>query len=139
MTVTTITPTPLVVDTPSADILDTDGTVATTPADGWVITAPVSPDVDVILKFLADGSGDTVVMTQGDRPPSQRAGLGATGTAMPVGLDIVLAADDVRYIVVDKSRFLQDTGAIHAICADAGTKCYAFTIPKKHVEATMGT
>ncbi len=122
MATTAITPTPLVVNTASADILDGDGTAATTPADGWVIAAPVSPDTDLILKFLADASGDTVTITAGDRPPSQRSGLGT--------LAITLAANDVRYILIEKSRFLQDDGTIEAVCTDAGTTCYAFTIPK---------
>jgi hypothetical protein len=122
MATTAITPTPLVIDTASADIVDGDGTVATTPADGWVIAAPVGPDVDVILKFLADASGDTVTVVAGDRPPSQRSGLG--------NLSITLAANDVKYVMVEKSRFLQDDGTILATCTDAGTTCYAFTIPK---------
>jgi hypothetical protein len=123
MATTAITPTPLVVDTESADILDGDGTVATTPADGWVIAAPVAPDTDVLLKFLVDATGDTITIVAGDRPPSPRSGLG--------NLSLVLAASDVRYIIVDKSRFLQDDGTILVTATDAGTSCYAFTIPKR--------
>ncbi len=123
MATTAITPTPLVVDTFSADILDAAGTVATTPTDGWVIAAPVSPDVDVILKFLVDASGDTITIVAGDRPPSPRSGLG--------NLTNVMAAADVKYVIVDKSRFLQDDGTLLATATDAGTTCYAFTIPKR--------
>ncbi len=123
MATTAITPTPLVVDTESADILDAAGTVATTPTDGWVVAAPVAPDTMVLLKFLVDASGDTITIVAGDRPPSQRSGLG--------NLSLVLAASDVRYIIVDKSRFLQDDGTILVTCTDAGTTCYAFTIPKR--------
>ena len=130
MATTAITPTTLVLNTASADILDADGTVATTPADGWVIAAGGLGGDRLLLKFLANGSGDTVTFVQGDRPPSQRAELGATGTDMPTGLDITLAASDVRYIVVEASRFLQDDGSIHAICVDAGTSCKAFILPK---------
>ena len=131
MATTAITPTPLVVNVESADILDAAGTVATTPTDGWVVAAPVSGivggvlvgDTDLLLKFLADATGDTFTIVAGDRPPSQRTGLG--------NLLVVLAASDVRYILIDKSRFLQDDGTILVTATDAGSTCYAFTIPKK--------
>ena len=122
MATTAITPTPLVRDVVSADILDAAGTVATTPSDGWVIAAPVGPDVDLLLKFLVDASGDTITIKAGDRPPSHLSGLG--------DLALVLAASDVRYIMVEKGRFLQDDGTFLVVCTDAGTTCYAFTIPK---------
>jgi hypothetical protein len=122
MATTAITPTDLVMNTVSADILDGDGTVATTPADGWVIAANGDNGDRLLLKFLADASGDTVTILAGDRPPSSRAGLG--------NLAIVLAASDVRYITVEAARFLQDDGSIHATCVDAGTSCYAFRMPK---------
>lgn len=122
MATTAITPTPLVRDVVSADILDAAGTVATTPADGWVIAAPVAPDVDLLLKFLVDATGDTIIIVAGDRPPSHLSGLG--------DLALVLAASDVRYIMIEKGRFLQDDGTFLATATDAGTTCYAFTIPK---------
>lgn len=122
MATTAITPTALVVNVESADILDAGGTVATTPTDGWVIAAPTGRDTDLLLKFLVDASGDTVTIVAGDRPPSQRSGLG--------NLAIVMAASDVRYIIIEKGRFLQDDGTILATCVDAGTSCKAFTIPK---------
>ena len=122
MAVTVITPTPLVRDVMSADILDAAGTVATTPADGWEISGPVAPDVDLILKFLVDASGDTITIKAGDKPPAERAGLG--------DLALVLAASDVRYIMVEKARFMQDDGTLLVTATDAGSTCYAFTIPK---------
>lgn len=122
MATTPITPTPLVVNVASADILDADGTVATTPADGWVIAAPLGRDTDLLLKFLVDATGDTVTVVAGDRPPSQRTGLG--------NLAIVMAVSDVKYIIVEKSRFLQDDGTFLVTCTDTGTTCRAFTIPK---------
>jgi len=48
---TAITPTPLVTNVVSADLQDA-GIVADTPADGWVIAAPVAPDTDLMLMFL---------------------------------------------------------------------------------------
>ncbi|KKN05565.1 hypothetical protein LCGC14_1086000 [marine sediment metagenome] len=122
MATTAITPTPLVRDVMSADILDAAGTVATTPTDGWVIAAPVAPDVDLLLKFLVDASGDTITIVAGDRPPSHLSGLG--------NLLLVLAASDVRYIMIEKGRFLQDDGTFLVTATDAGSTCYAFTIPK---------
>src|SRR5687767_4460301 len=122
MATTAITPTALVMNTMSADILDADGVAADTPSDGWAIAAGGRNGDHLLLKFLADGTGDTVTIKAGDRPPSARAGLG--------DLALVLAASDVRYIVVEAARFLQDDGSITAICTDAGTTCKAFIIPK---------
>ena len=122
MATTAITPTELVINTVSADILDADGTAATTPADGWVIAAAGHSGDRLLLKFLAGASGDTVTITAGDRPPAQREGLGT--------LAIVLAASDVRYICIEAARFLQDDGTIEAVCTDTGTTCKAFIIPK---------
>lgn len=122
MATTAITPTTLVLNTRSADILDGDGTVATAPTDGWVIAAAGLSGNLLLLKFLANGTGDTVTIKAGDRPPAQRAGLG--------DLEVVLAASDVRYIPVEASRFLQDDGTIEATCTDAGTSCKAFILPK---------
>lgn len=122
MATTAITPEVLVLNTRSADLPDASGVVATTPADGWVIAAPTGRNTDLLLKFLADASGDTVTIVAGDRPPSHRSGLG--------NLSVVLAASDVRYVVVEKSRFLQDDGTILATCTDAGTMCWAMEIPK---------
>ena len=122
MATTAITPRVLAINVMSADILDANGTAATTPTDGWVIAAAGVGGDRLLLKFLADASGDTVTIVAGDRPPSQRSGLG--------NLSLVLAASDVRYVCVEAGRFLQDTGAIHATCTDAGTTCDAFLLPK---------
>ncbi|KKK97086.1 hypothetical protein LCGC14_2656280 [marine sediment metagenome] len=123
MATTAVTPTPLVVDTVSGDLPASSGVVADTPADGWVVAAPVSPDTDVLLVFLGDAGGDaTVTVLVGDRPPSHRSGLPLASFA--------LAALDVKYLIVDKSRFLQDDGTIIITCVDAGTKLFALTIPK---------
>lgn len=122
MATTAVTPVTLVMNTASADILDGDGTVATTPADGWVIAAAGLNGDRLLIKMLADGTGDTVTFLKGDRPPSQRADLG--------NLAVVLAASDVRYITLEAGRFLQNDGTIHATCVDAGTSLKAFIMPK---------
>lgn len=130
MAVTVITPIPLVLNTASADLTDGDGTVATTPAHGWLITAGGMSGDRLLLKFLGGAAGDAIVFTQGVRPPSQRQDLGATGTDLPTGLDITLAANDVRYIVVEISRFGDAAGKIACICTEADTSCIAFLLPK---------
>ena len=126
MATTAIVPEVLAVNTRSADLPDAgmtgNGIVATTPSDGWVIAAATNAGNDMILKFLADATGDTVTILAGDRPPSQRSGLG--------NLSIVLAVSDVRFVVIEKSRFLQDDGTILATCTDAGTSCMALQLPK---------
>lgn len=130
MALTEITPTELVINTKSADTLDADGTVATTPADGWQINAGGMNGDRLLLKFLADATGDVVTFTAGERPPSHRAGLGAAAVEMPTGRMITLAANDVRYICVEISRFGDADGHIHATCVDTGTTCKAFYLPK---------
>lgn len=114
----------LVIDTVSADTLDTDGTVTggATSADGWSIVTPTGRDVDYLLKFWDDASGCTIVIKAGDTPPSHRAGLG--------DLTIAMAASDVRYIMLDKSRFLQDDGTIRITASDAGAEITVFQLPK---------
>ncbi len=131
MAVTEITPTELTINTKSDDILDGDGTAATAPAEGWQINAGGMNGDRLLLKFLGPAGGDTVVFTQGVRPPSQRADLGETGTEIDDGgLDLTLAANDVRYICVEISRFGDDEGHIHCVCTNAATTCYAFLLPK---------
>ena len=120
-----ITPTPLVVEVFSADILDAGGVaISDASANEFVIAAPTGVrDTLLLLKFLVDASGDTIVVKAGDRPPSQRTGLG--------DLSQIMAASDVRYVIVDPSIHLQDDGTIRVTCGDDGTTCKAFTIPKK--------
>ena len=93
MATTAITPVTMVMNTAGADLPDASGTVATTPADGWVIAAGGLSGNRLLLKFLADASGDTVTIAAGDNPPAVRKGLGA--------LAITLAASDVKHIVVE--------------------------------------
>jgi len=112
----------LVHNTPSADLLDANGVAATTPADGWVIAAAGIEGGRLLIKLLADATGDTVTFLAGDNPPSHRKGLG--------NLAVVLAASDVRYLVLESGRFLQDDGTILATCTDAGTTLHAFLLPK---------
>lgn len=114
-----ITPTALVLNAFSADILDADGTaISNASANVFSIKADGRAGARLLLKFLSDASGDTVVIKAGDRPPSPLAGLG--------DLSKVLAANDVRYVIVEAARFMQDDGTIDVTCGDDGTTCKAF-------------
>lgn len=129
MATTAITPVALAEGTESGDLVGL-GTVATTPADGWVIAVPVSEGVagqkspmdSLILLFEADATGDTVVIAAGDNPPAAEAGLGSDS--------IVLAASDIRIYKPKISRHVQSDGTLLATCTDAGTRCYAFILPR---------
>jgi len=125
MAITVCTPEVLTLDTESADLPDASGTVATTPATGWSIDVSGYKANRVLLKFLANGTGDTVTIVAGDYPPAARQGLGA--------LSIVLAASDVKFICVESARFMQSdstyAGKLLATCTDAGTMIWAFILP----------
>lgn len=119
---TAVTPTTLAIDVASADILDAGGTaIGTASTDTFAIAAGGEAGRHIVLKFLVDASGDTITIKAGDRPPSQRVDLG--------DLTITMAANDVRYIVIETARFLQDDGTIRVDCTDDGTTCKAFILP----------
>lgn len=104
--------------------------MATTPAEGWVIAVPAaqgiagqkSPMDSLILMFEADASGDTVTIAAGTNPPGHQAGKGAD--------TIVLAASDIRIYKPEVARHVKSDGTIVATCTDAGTRCYAFILPR---------
>lgn len=129
MALTTVVATPLVLDTPSASLLDAAMTAITHAVDGCTVDLSAYLDRPILFK-LEDSAGCTVVMQQGDRPPSQRAGLGATGTEMPTGLDITLTANQVKYIVLELSRFLQDDQTVHFLTGTTTSSCSVFVLPK---------
>lgn len=118
-----ITPVELTMNTESSDLPDASLTAITDAAANQFVVAAGGRNGDtLLLKASADASGDTLVITAGDRPPSSRAGLG--------NLSITLAANDVRYIAVEAARFLQDDGTIICTCGDDGTAMAAFIMPK---------
>jgi hypothetical protein len=121
MSVTTLTPITMTLDTVGDDLPDASGTVATTPSDGWSCDVTGYKANRILFKFLADPTGDTVVINAGDYPPAARSGLGS--------LSLVLAANDVRHIVIEAARFMQNDGTITAYCADAGTMAWCFILP----------
>lgn len=119
----------LVLNTRSADLPDAgggtgNGLVATTPADGWVVSPPAGLAFDERLWFrlTVDASGDTFTFLAGDRYPAQRADLG--------NLAIVLAASDTRFICIETSRFVQNDGTILVTATDAGSALTAMMQPK---------
>ena len=120
----------LVLNTRSADLDPVNGggsgngIVATTPADGWVLSPPSGQSFGerLLVTLGVDASGDTFVFLAGDRYPAQRADLG--------NMSIVLAASDVRYVAIETSRFLQNDGTILVTCVDTGSTITAVMLPK---------
>ena len=92
-----------------------NGIVATTPADGWVISPPSGKQFGATcsLTLGVDASGDTFTILAGDRYPAQRADLG--------NATVVLAASDVRHVDIECARFLQNDGTILVTCVDTGS------------------
>lgn len=124
MTVAAVTPLSLVMDTASADFADADATAITTGADGFSIDAD---SVDwtgrkMVIKFVDDGSGDVITILAGDYPPALRQGLG--------NLVITLAASDVKYVVLESARFLQNDGKILGTSTGTGVKVGAIVLPR---------
>ena len=126
MGTTAVVPEALVLNTRSADILETGGQTALTTADGWAIAAPVSSDSGgvLVIRFWNSGTAATVSVKSGDNPPAVRAGLG--------DLEIVLATNDVRYGVFERARFLQDDGTITLIASDDEVELSAMYIPREY-------
>lgn len=129
MATTAITAELLVTNARSADLPDAgggsgNGIVATTPSDGWVVSPASGEQFDerTWFRVTANGTGDTATFKAGDRYPAQRADLG--------DLDMVLAASDSRFIVIETSRFLQNDGTILVTATDGGTSLTCITNPK---------
>lgn len=126
MAKTAVTPTQLVLDTVSADLIGTGGVSAATTSDGWAIAAPVespgSHDQAIIIRFWNDATAATVTVNSGDNPPAARAGLGDYTFALP--------ANDVLYLVADPSRFRQDDGTMNCIASDDAVELAAMAIPR---------
>jgi hypothetical protein len=130
MSTTAIAAELLVLNTRSADLPFIAGSgsgnaiVATTAADGWVISPPSGMQMDerLVLILGSDGTGGTVTIQAGDRYPAQRADLG--------NLTITLAANDGRVLYIETSRFLQNDGTIVAIPSTTGLVMTAVFLPK---------
>jgi len=125
-----VLPTTLVAGTASATLTDAGAanvSIAAAATNVWLISLAAATPLRVsgerlVLKFI--GMASSVITIQaGDRPPSQRAGLGV--------LTFAIANTEVKYIVVDTGRHLKSGGYIVA-SVDTGdtTKCGAFILPK---------
>lgn len=129
MAATDVPPTVLVLDTMSADLADADMTAIANGTNGGEVDLAGYTDHPIVFKF-EDSVGGVITLAQGDRPPSQRAELGATGTDIPTGLDITLAANDVKYVVLELSRFLQDDETVFFTSTTNTTSCSVFVLPR---------
>ena len=98
--------------------------VATSAADGWIVSPPSGLQFDERLCIIlgSDGSGGTVTFKGGDRYPAQRANLG--------DLVITLAASDGRVVHIETSRFMQDDGTINVIPSTTGLVLTAVMMAK---------
>lgn len=121
MAVTVVTPVDLALNVESADLPDASMTSIATGADGGSVDLSTYQGRPVLFKFENSTGGDFTI-TAGDRPPSQRTGLGTE--------TITMAANDVKFVVLELSRFLQDDGQILFICADNDGSCAVFVLPK---------
>lgn len=118
-----VVPTQLVMNTASADIPDAGGeSIVAAATNVWAIAAAGRASEQLVLKFLGVASS-VITILAGDRPPSQRAGLG--------DLTFDIASTDVIWLTIEAGRFLQDDGTIRA-SVDTGntTTCMAFFLPK---------
>lgn len=78
-------------------------------------------DTIIILEEQNSGAA-TVTFDAGDEPPSMRAGLGE--------LDIALAQADLRALVLEGGRFIQDDGKITGSVATNTVKITALRVPR---------
>lgn len=117
-----ITPEQMTMNARTSDLVGLGTAISSASANTFAIAAGGRHGDRLLLLFEANGSGDTVTILAGDRPPSQRAGLG--------DITVVLAASDVRQVPVEAAQFLQDDGSIRATCTDDGTLCAALILSR---------
>lgn len=109
------------VNTRSADLIGA-GTAITT-GQTFEITG-VKGDTSNLLIFVEETGGSTATFTfdPGDNPPSVSQGL------VTAGLDIAMAANDLRLVPLRPGQFIQSDGDILGSLVGAG-KLYALRIP----------
>lgn len=129
MAATAVAPTVLSLDTMSADAPDAGMTAIANGTNGGEVDLAGYTDRPILFKF-EDSAGCVITLAQGDRPPAQRAELGATGTDIPTGLDITLTAAQVKYVVLELSRFMQDDETVFFTSTTNSTSCSVFVLPK---------
>ena len=111
------------VNTRSADLIGA-GTAITT-GQTFEITG-VNGETRNLLIFVEETAGSTATFTfdAGDNPPSLLAGA-TTG-----GLDIAMAANDLRLVPLQPGQFIQSDGEILGSLVGAG-KLYALRQPRE--------
>src|SRR5574343_495369 len=90
-------------------------TVAITPIELTANTR--SSDLVGAGTAITNAAANTFVIT----PPALLARLGATS--------LVLAASDLRMVVIEPGQHVQSDGTSEATCGDNGTTCYALFMP----------
>ena len=120
----------LALDTRSGDMPIASWKAIATGAEGFTVDLSAYNGYPVVLGF-EDNAGCTITMTQGARPPAQRRDLlSVSTTEMPAGRKITLAANDVRFITIDPSRFLDADGLIAGISSTDTTTMVVMILPR---------
>jgi len=123
MAVTTVTPVQLVKDTATADLPDAGSTAIVTGADGWKVADSEGVAGNrMIFKFVTGAAGATITINAGDKPAAMNAGKG--------NLAITLAANDVKYVAIDQSRFRQSDGSITGTSSLNAESMSVFILPR---------
>jgi hypothetical protein len=122
MTLVTITPTVLVLGTASASLIDANMTAITSATDGCTISNLSAYHGNQVLLKLEDSVGCTVTFTTGDNPPAVRAGLAAP--------TVTIGANEVKFIVMELARIMQDDGTIHFVTGTTTSSCVCFILPR---------
>jgi len=123
MTLVTVTPVVLVLNTVSADLPDAGMTAITHATDGCTISDLSGYHATQVLIKLEDSAGATVTFQEGDNPPAIRSGAGAAFT-------VTLTANQVKYIVIELARFMQNDGTVHFATATTTSSCTCFILPR---------
>ena len=117
-------------DTRSADMPIASWKAIAAGADGLTVDLSAYNGYPVVFGF-EDNAGCTITMTQGVRPPAQRRDLlSVSTTEMPDGRKITLGADDVRFITIDPSRFVNASGIISLISSTNTTTVVVMILPR---------
>ncbi len=126
MAVTAITPIALALNTASVDHADADATAVATGTDGFSVadSAAMSRNRGIVIKMVSVTNAASFVFAVGTKPPSMQTQQGT--------LTVSLSANDVKYLVIEQSRFRDSSGAITGTVTGAGANTSlmsVFTLP----------
>lgn len=122
MALVTITPTQLVLNTASASLIDANTTAITSATDGCTISNLSGYHSNQVLVKLRDTAGCTVTFQTGDNPPAVLAGLAA--------LTVTLGANEIKFIVLELARVMQDDGTVHFVTGTTTSSCICLIMPR---------